>query len=826
MVDSTEVSHEERSASPVHRDTVDGSQETVVEDNIEKPGKDQFFNGLETLEVDNILDFRNEQDCRQYLVSFKSWIAEEYLQDYNELLIKFWKQKDEEQLQNGNVPKDIPSKDKRSPQTHFAIQEDASTESSSSINIDNQSLSTETVDVERTYESEELLPPSFNRLERKPMTGGIQATELPRLDSSEDTSYEWTLEKENHNVVHKKRKLKSLDDIVRKITKQNDQVIHPAVTEDGLDVMRGYQGHVNFEESVTSEQKHVDEETKRGSLKTVSPELLNGKAETIGESQLTNGKHSPSNAHQEEQSPRKTQQTPAVKSRQRYHKCRYCSTLYSDPALLERHENSHFGRAIAPAPPPLVPVTDEKDAYSRHPHYGKNHRKEDESMIRKPIRNLLSRMCSNPESMNQELLLQKARRNIDIICPLCKVKFNKVLHFQQHFRISHPNTVNFICKGCHIVFLSNEEFENHDCTHVVTRGGYSTPCQRVDSTEFQHNDRAIQPQHHQYRCNLCSRTFNNRYHLNEHLEDHNDGSPPVCQICGKYFERMDSLNSHIIEHHAEMRRVNDRAFNGNRSPCASVTMGNEPRMCSKHGSQHTSPRNSEQSPSRSSSASYDSNEQQPYEPVRMIPTSRHHNENKPSYPYDQNKPITKQRFPEEDYYHPRSLPKEQSHIKPDPFMQLVPSPAQQPPQNAIKVSTPRGGGTPFNQQNGDPSVLICSKCGENFSSPSLYDIHMQSHKELFECEKCHKTFSVRSQYDFHMQSHENSKSHKCPYCHRSFSMKGNLRRHIRIHTNEAPYECPICFQRFRRSDGLKGHIKRHETLGESAPTDLLPSQAS
>lgn len=124
--------------------------------------------------------------------------------------------------------------------------------------------------------------------------------------------------------------------------------------------------------------------------------------------------------------------------------------------------------------------------------------------------------------------------------------------------------------------------------------------------------------------------------------------------------------------------------------------------------------------------------------------------------------------------------------------------------------------------------MECAECGEKFTSESLYEIHMQSHvKEAsYTCRKCRRTFSGKSQYNSHMQTHENNKSHSCPYCHRSFSMKGNLRRHIRIHTNEAPYECPICFQRFRRSDGLKGHIKRHDAMGESAPVDMVPSQAS
>ena len=125
------------------------------------------------------------------------------------------------------------------------------------------------------------------------------------------------------------------------------------------------------------------------------------------------------------------------------------------------------------------------------------------------------------------------------------------------------------------------------------------------------------------------------------------------------------------------------------------------------------------------------------------------------------------------------------------------------------------------------NTMKCYECDEIFTSSSLFEIHMQSHeKQAFKCEKCSRVYTKRNLYEEHLRSHVSSKSHCCPFCQRTFSMKGNLRRHIRIHTNEAPYECPICFQRFRRSDGLKGHVRRHEAIGESGPTDLLPSQVS
>ena len=594
---------------------------------------------------------------------------------------------------------------------------------------------------------------------------------------------------------------------------------------------------------------------------------------------LVNGTHSPTTSSEShtESSPRKIHPpTQAVKSRQRYHKCRYCPTRYADLALLERHENSHMMykqvNRVLHAPPPLVPVSDEH--YHHHTKVESNkisNGGEHNIMIHThrgypiekeyPPQQIRDRH-TQPISPHQTLAVKHQRQNIDIYCPLCKVKFGKVAHFQQHFRISHPNVVNFICKGCHIVFLSTEEFDRHECSLSVLQNFQVIPKVSVsgeDKSEHHHQHHHGSP--HQTtnsgnlenRCNLCGQYYTTRYHLNEHLDEHNDGSPPFCQICGKYFDRMDLLNSHISEHLGEggieLKYGSGKADikpNCKRSPTcgqALTTHCNERPNYTNGESHHTSPRNTEQSSSRSSSTSYDSNEHQPYEPVRIAPpgptSSRQNfkeNKNVTCYPYDQTNystSTTNQRrssdgdsiYYQQQQQQAKQRPRQSNLLKVEPYMQIQspvkPSAIKALPTNLLHSNNSNGDHR--HEVNGG-EVLICVKCGEKFTSPSLYDIHVQSHKELYECEKCHKTFNSRSQYDFHLQSHENNKSHKCPYCHRSFSMKGNLRRHIRIHTNEAPYECPICFQRFRRSDGLKGHIKRHETLGESAPTDLLPSQ--
>ena len=554
--------------------------------------------------------------------------------------------------------------------------------------------------------------------------------------------------------------------------------------------------------------------------------------------------------------------------------------MYSDPALLERHENSHFiyknhhGIPFHEGipPPPLVPVAENRREFpqylhegSRSPkHFSASHQRQhsdDSSIVRQPIRNILTKLYENEsrEKYEQAWLspdhqkrspsphvkqdLPREEKKSESACPICKIRFEKMEQFEQHFESYHPGVSKFVCNVCDEVFLNQEHLEAHARTHSELEY-ICRYCRKSFSRKDDYETHLLtHSQEKPFHCHICGRSFSLRTNLRRHLLVHSDVTPYFCHACGISFRRPETLSAHMKEHHLTTNgHVDPHLKHRTEGDSHIYPSIYERRNSDGNGSLHTSPRQMEHSPSRSSNASHDSNEHQHYEPVKLLPppSSRYYKDQNPSsYSYDasyspnhpQNKYKPSQKSPHalyrdgadpSMYYHQtRSHVNDPSHhmkmhqrkrrayspIKPNP-MKLVQTPSQ-----AQHHVTPGG-------------AFECLKCGEKFTSPSLYDIHMQSHKEVFECEKCHKSFAVRSQYDVHMQSHDNSKSHKCPYCHRSFSMKGNLRRHIRIHTNEAPYECPICFQRFRRSDGLKGHIKRHETLGESAPTDLLPSQAS
>ena len=643
-----------------------------------------------------------------------------------------------------------------------------------------------------------------------------------------------------------------------------------------------------------------------------------------------------------------SQYEQSTKTRKRYQKCKFCSTLYSDPILLDRHENSHYkysgkhtsfsGLRHREPPPPLLSVSSHddtllnypsysnRDGYSRtspskspilHYPYSKSSNPTDESsLVRKPLRNLLTKMyetekrnkvdenlqelnveqcenvdvisndlqqdtCPSPEYNKGLLKITKSTEDYKTIngekhpietssfrCSICDEYFEGRDSLMQHIDTVHLHVGKYKCGECGERFVGKAAYDAHCLSH--TRDSFvCNICRRTfkcKTTYENHlrlhsqqkqtvNHHYLQQQHREQSlsCHICDQVFLTKVELRHHLLMHASETPSFqCHVCGKAFERSDMLNRHVQDSHGDSWK------NGESYQYSPLYTADE-RMNHHHPTStdvHVSPPVIESSPSRSSCASHDSSEQQRYEPIKFRNNDqslRSYHKEPGSYdvPITRNSPTithpTRHSYPHHQHlYHQQHLQQQQFHnggaMQPSPSSQqtiekVSPSacnsgriqmidnrPHSYSPVSANPVKIlPRPVTTAQHQA---PVTFECLKCGERFTSPSLYDIHVQSHKEVFECTKCHKSFTSKSQFDIHVQSHENNKSHKCPYCHRSFSMKGNLRRHIRIHTNEAPYECPICFQRFRRSDGLKGHIKRHQILGESAPSDLLPSQAS
>lgn len=454
------------------------------------------------------------------------------------------------------------------------------------------------------------------------------------------------------------------------------------------------------------------------------------------------------------------------------------------------------------------------------------------------------------------------------VCRICNKSFGVKERLEQHWLSAHPEAPTCRCEVCHEIFLDKEDLDSHMAVHLK-QDFYCGYCRKAFDCRASYethmrghsNDRP-------FTCHICGRGFSLRTNLRRHILIHTDITPYRCHVCFKGFRRSDMLSSHIKQYHANDEKCrnfdpSDPAFRNDRhdgttnggsaSPVYQPASGGNSPRTPQHENNNINGHDGYRSPNQHS----DEPKVYPIEPriIKQSPDSlpiKH----SPTSPRMHHSPIVSRHHEGGDMavvnhsmvsigHLPNVVGMHQvsndQHYHRPPPNGIIPPPmgSERPPTHQLVAPIPvmkqQSRYSPYktNLVNILPlpvtsSRMECNECGEKFTSESLYEIHMQSHvKEAsYTCRKCRRTFSGKSQYNSHMQTHENNKSHSCPYCHRSFSMKGNLRRHIRIHTNEAPYECPICFQRFRRSDGLKGHIKRHDAMGESAPGDMVPSQAS
>ncbi|GBM79313.1 Zinc finger protein 236 [Araneus ventricosus] len=128
--------------------------------------------------------------------------------------------------------------------------------------------------------------------------------------------------------------------------------------------------------------------------------------------------------------------------------------------------------------------------------------------------------------------------------------------------------------------------------------------------------------------------------------------------------------------------------------------------------------------------------------------------------------------------------------------------------------------------------LVCTECGEEFSTQFKLDKHMHEHlteqamDQTFICRICSKGFRKLSYLKEHMKIHSKLKaslhrrqykrnidrstfSHKCYFCGKQFQKPSQLVRHNRIHTGERPYKCDMCERAFNQKGALLIHKVKH-----------------
>ncbi|CAH0550269.1 unnamed protein product [Brassicogethes aeneus] len=90
-----------------------------------------------------------------------------------------------------------------------------------------------------------------------------------------------------------------------------------------------------------------------------------------------------------------------------------------------------------------------------------------------------------------------------------------------------------------------------------------------------------------------------------------------------------------------------------------------------------------------------------------------------------------------------------------------------------------------NAQHGEQKQFKCMKCGQNFASQELLDVHKERHSA--------------------------DKPHKCRVCPKQYHYRCDLKKHMLVHSKKPnPLVCTTCGRQFLRKDRFKHHRLSHE----------------
>ena len=106
----------------------------------------------------------------------------------------------------------------------------------------------------------------------------------------------------------------------------------------------------------------------------------------------------------------------------------------------------------------------------------------------------------------------------------------------------------------------------------------------------------------------------------------------------------------------------------------------------------------------------------------------------------------------------------------------------------------------------------CNICGNNYVQPGSLYVHQRKHiGGEFECATCGTIYDTVFKLRKHLSRHK-GKYKECDICHKQFM--GSMTMHLRTHSGEKPFKCTYCQQQFSIGGNLRNHIKRVHLLSK------------
>ncbi|XP_073964275.1 zinc finger Y-chromosomal protein-like isoform X1 [Choristoneura fumiferana] len=141
------------------------------------------------------------------------------------------------------------------------------------------------------------------------------------------------------------------------------------------------------------------------------------------------------------------------------------------------------------------------------------------------------------------------------VCEECGAGFVNKLRLKVHIKTLHV-AGSFPCISCKKMFTTQQKYRTHvDTVHKMLKKNKCPKCPERFAEYFKRQKHMVEVHGLaplKYKCNVCEKTYNRRYHLSCHMKRcHLEEKEIQCQFCSYMCYTKGELTAHLVKHNSE-----------------------------------------------------------------------------------------------------------------------------------------------------------------------------------------------------------------------------------------------------------------------------------
>ncbi|XP_076750242.1 uncharacterized protein LOC143423062 [Xylocopa sonorina] len=395
-------------------------------------------------------------------------------------------------------------------------------------------------------------------------------------------------------------------------------------------------------------------------------------------------------------------------------------------------------------------------------------------------------VCKDPHIVNNIAPTESNKR-----CGHCDLVYNTKKELLNHITECHRGELLFKCITCDKSYEKWSSLDVHEATHRIDKPYLCDLCGK--SFKHSNNLRGHKRTHlddsrkKRHVCEICGTAFRSRFHLGEHMNQHNGRKPYSCETCGKAFYKRIQLRQHKLSHGSNKHvcPICSTAFNRKGNMNAHLKRhnnGNDAYTCSV--CMHKCKSMSELKLHRKVHTEED-----------IIESIRKKSLNKTIWQCKTCNRVCSTRSV--------LLNHERIHNEERLGVECNICGKKLAGKNSLTYHR--------NSIHSSVRPHMCQYCGVSFVSKEAWLVHERVHtgERPYVCKICKRGYKYSSNLNQHTKTHSGLKPYRCNHCNKRFTRKGALNVHERIHTGEKPFTCVTCGRTFSQKNDMIKHTRTH-----------------